>query len=140
MDAKMKEMICGDKLFRIKEKIPLKVLDDIVREQKRLAKIEDEDERELASLPIRNMIFKKMVDSIEELGGRLIIATPTDEYLENEADLDDFEAAMGLMEDVGKAIEARFDEQKKKVLLSPGSRPLPRSGGGAPPIPTKPNG
>lgn len=125
-----RKLTCGDKVFTIRTKIPLKLLDEVVREQKRIVKLEEDDDKELASIPLRDMVFKRMV----------VDPIITDEYLDNEADLDDFDAALQLLMEIGETIRERFDEEKKKGLSLPDSKPGPQSRIGPPGTPTKPNG
>ena len=108
-----KPMKFGDKTFKVRVKVPLKIMDDVVREYRRLEAIEDAVTKELESLNVRNMIFKAMV--VEPI--------ITDEYLAKEADEDDYDAAMSLLVDMGQHIAERFKDSKKKALLLQESKP-----------------
>lgn len=94
----------GKKSYIIKSDIPLKILDDFVRDQKRLKGM-SEDERELESIPLRNKVLKALV----------VQPKIDDKYLDEEGTLDDFECGLRLIEMVGRMVEERFKKEKKTV-------------------------
>ena len=98
----------GTKKFEVRVKPPFQLMDEVVKIHRKLSKsIEDEDEREIAMLPVKNMVFKKMV----------IDPKITDEYLEDEADIDDWNAAMDIFKAVFEDIQARMEDEKKTGVL-----------------------
>jgi len=96
-------LVAGDKIFNIRNKAPYQLMDYAVKEFKRLSAIEDEDDRLEASFPVRDKVFMKMC----------VDPKITEEYLANEADVDDYEAANRVMEIFGKMLDNRFAETKK---------------------------
>ncbi len=106
----------GEKTFEIRKFVPYQVIDLALQEYSKLESITEDDQRAFASLKLRNMLMVRMVmkPKIDEA------------YLENEADLDEVELSFDLLAEVSQAIEARFNNIKKKHPKLFDSKPDPQ--------------
>lgn len=129
----------GDKVFEVREKLPLQIIDKC---HLRITKIEEEFQdnplgRSEAMIEVRDWIFKKMVIRIT-IDGTVIVPGETvswDDYLQNEADEDDWRMQVDLMEEFGKRMQEHYDQVKKKQTSSPVSNPEAPSVPGTPGTP-----
>ncbi len=103
---KTEKKIFGDKTFEIRVKIPLQIIDWMMRNSTSLQNLEEgemTEEKVEKSLEVRNKLAQKMI----------ISPKITDEYLEEDADEDDLECFMYLQERMGNVIEAKFTDLKE---------------------------
>ena len=98
------EKTVGDKTFKLRAKMPLKIIDDMTFKFKQINDVEDPGEREAMSVPLRNDLLRAMI----------IEPKFTEEYYENEADMDDFELGMILIAELTEALQLRASDLKKK--------------------------
>jgi len=98
------EKTVGDKTFKIRAKMPMKVIDEMTMKYRKIANLDDPEERELQSLPLRNDLLAAM----------LVEPKFTDDYYENEADMDDWQLGMDLLGELTEALSLRAADLKKK--------------------------
>jgi len=116
---KTKEITFGSKTYLIRESPPLKFIDDLTRKLRKIKQIEDEEAREDASDGLVNDLLRQM----------LVKPRFTQEYYDNEADMDDWELGMQMFAEFKAIIELRTADLKKKPaeLLGNPIMGLPRS-------------